>query len=73
MSSLDIDITFRYIRYKDYIVLHYWPTKSQTINIEHLFLIFSKVFLYVLIPIQKQRNYFKHPELSVFSVLDLAL
>jgi GTPase involved in cell partitioning and DNA repair len=30
-------------------------------------------FLYVLIPIQKKRNYFKHAELSVFSVLDLAL
>jgi hypothetical protein len=29
-------------------------------------------FLYILIPIQKKRNYFKHAELSVFSVLDLA-
>ena len=36
-----------------------------------LFLV--KFFLYVLIQIQKQRNYFKHAELSVFSVLDLAL
>ena len=26
----------------------------------------------VLIPIQKQKNYFKHSELSVLSVLDLA-
>ena len=33
----------------------------------------SKVFLYDLIPIQKQRKYFKHSELSVFSVLDLGL
>ena len=29
-------------------------------------------FLYVLILIQKQRNYFKHSELSVLSVLNLA-
>ena len=29
-------------------------------------------FLYVLIPLEKQRNYFKHPELSVLSVLYLA-
>ena len=29
--------------------------------------------MYVLIPIQKQRNYFKHSELSVLNVLDLAL
>ena len=41
--------------------------------VEHFCFTFSKVFLYVLIPIQKQRNYFKHAELSVFSVLDLAL
>jgi hypothetical protein len=41
--------------------------------VEHLFLTFCKVVLYVLIPIQKQRNYIKHAELSVFSVLDLSL
>ena len=34
---------------------------------------FSKVVLYVLIPIQKQRNYFKQSELSVLNVLDLSL
>ena len=38
-----------------------------------LFVILSLVFIYVLIPIQKQRNYFKLAELSVFSVLDLVL
>ena len=36
-----------------------------------LFLILSLVFIYVLIPIQKQIHYFKHSELSVLSVLDL--
>ena len=38
-----------------------------------LFLFSVKFVLYVLIPILKQSNYFKHAELSVFSVLDLAL
>jgi hypothetical protein len=41
--------------------------------VEHLFFSFSKVILYVLFPIQKQRNYFKHSELSALNVLDLAL
>jgi hypothetical protein len=41
--------------------------------VEHLFFTFSKVVLYVWIPIQKQRNYFKHSELSVLNVLELAL
>jgi hypothetical protein len=41
--------------------------------VEHLYFTFSKVVLYVLIPIQKQRNYFKHTELSVFSVLYMTL
>ena len=41
--------------------------------VEHLFFTFSKVALYVLIPIQQHRNYFKHSELSVLNVLDLAL
>ena len=27
--------------------------------------------MYVLIPIEKQINYFKHPELSVIRVLDM--
>ena len=35
------------------------------------FFTFSKVFLYDLIPIQKQRKYFKHSELSVLNALDL--
>jgi hypothetical protein len=41
--------------------------------VEHLFFTLNKVALYVLVPIQKQRNYFKHSELSVLNVLDLAL
>ena len=49
----------------DYMKLFKW--------VEHLFFTFSKVVLYVLIPIQKQRNYFRHSELSVLNVLDLAL
>jgi hypothetical protein len=56
-SNLDIDITFRYIRNKGYIVLYYWPTNMS---------------IYVSIPIQKQLNYFKHSKLSVLSVLYLA-
>ena len=28
-ASLHIDITFRYIRYKGYIVLNYWPTNMS--------------------------------------------
>jgi hypothetical protein len=39
--------------------------------VEHFFLLFAK-FLYALIPIQKQRNYFQHSELSVLNALDLA-
>ena len=38
-----------------------------------LFLLLVKFFLYDLIPIQKQRKYFKHSELSVLNVLDLGL
>ena len=41
--------------------------------VEHLFFTLSKVVLYVWIPIQKHRNYFKHSEQSVLNVLDLAL
>ena len=52
-------------------VIGAWQYESIQMS-RTLFLIFSWVFLYVLIPIQTQRNYFNHTELSVLSVLDLA-
>jgi hypothetical protein len=40
--------------------------------VAHLFFLFSIKILDVLIPIQKQSNYFKHSELSVLSILYMA-
>ena len=44
----------------------------ERVKMSRTLFLFLVRFLYVLIPIQKQRNYFKHTELSVLSVLDLA-
>jgi len=45
----------------------------ERVQMSRTFFIFFLVkFLYVLIPIQNQRNCFKHSDLSVLSVLDLA-
>ena len=54
-------------------VIGVWLYEMVQMSRTPLFLLLVKFFLYVLIPIQEQRNYVKHAELSVFSVLDLAL
>jgi hypothetical protein len=54
-------------------VIGVWLYERVQMSTTPLFLLSVKFVLYVLIPIQNQRNYFKHAELSVFSVLDLAL
>ena len=54
-------------------VIGVWQYERVQMSKTPLFLLLVKFFLYVLISIQKQRNYFKHAELSVLNVLDLAL
>ena len=54
-------------------VIGVWLYERVQMSTTPLFLFLVKFVLYVLIPIQKQSNYFKHAELSVFSVLDQAL
>ena len=54
-------------------VIGVWLYELVQMSRTPFFLLWIKFVFYVVIPIQKQRNYFKHAELSVFSVLDLAL
>jgi hypothetical protein len=54
-------------------VISVWLYEMVQMSRTPLFLLLVKFFLYDLIPIQKQRKYFKHSELSVLNVLDLGL
>jgi hypothetical protein len=54
-------------------VIGVWLYELVQMSRTPFFLLWIKFVLYVVIPIQKQRNYFKHAELSVLNVLDLAL
>ena len=51
-------------------VIRVW--QNERVQLSRTLFLFLVKFLYVLIPIQKEINYFKHYELSVLSVFDLA-